>query len=92
MLTYIFNPFYFSCSPLSPVFKVISEFLSSIVLHGLSLYLLLCLEPRLERKRVKRKRVFATLKALGTVLEQLSQEIPDEVGCAVLLKSVSNLE
>lgn len=33
----------------------------------------------LERKRVKRKRVFATLKALGTVLGQLSQEIPDEL-------------
>jgi len=28
---------------------------------------------------VKRKRVFATLKVLGTVLEQLSEEIPDEV-------------
>ncbi|KOM36575.1 hypothetical protein LR48_Vigan02g272500 [Vigna angularis] len=33
----------------------------------------------LERKTVKRKRVFATLKVLGTVLEQLSDEIPDEV-------------
>ncbi|GMN26653.1 hypothetical protein TIFTF001_001381 [Ficus carica] len=33
----------------------------------------------LERNRVKRKRVFATLKALGTVLAQLSQEIPDEL-------------
>ncbi|PWA86760.1 glucan synthase-like 10 [Artemisia annua] len=33
----------------------------------------------LERKTVKRKRVFATLKVLGTVLEQLSQEFsPDE--------------
>lgn len=37
-------------------------------------------EYRLERKTVKRKRVFATLKVLGTVLEQLSEEIPDEVG------------
>lgn len=33
----------------------------------------------LERKTVKRKRVFATLKVLGTVLEQLSEEIPDEL-------------
>ncbi|XP_024020738.1 callose synthase 9 isoform X2 [Morus notabilis] len=33
----------------------------------------------LERKRVKRKRVFATLKVLGAVLEQLSPEIPDEL-------------
>ncbi|XP_027367139.1 callose synthase 9 isoform X2 [Abrus precatorius] len=33
----------------------------------------------LERKTVKRKRVFATLKVLGTVLEQLSDEIPDEL-------------
>lgn len=38
-------------------------------------------EYRLERKTVKRKRVFATLKVLGTVLEQLcEEEIPDEVG------------
>lgn len=28
---------------------------------------------------MKRKRVFATLKVLGTVLEQLSEEIPDEL-------------
>ncbi|CAL0300447.1 unnamed protein product [Lupinus luteus] len=33
----------------------------------------------LERKTVKRKRVFATLKVLGTVLEQLTKEIPDEL-------------
>ncbi|KAJ1385823.1 callose synthase 9-like [Sesbania bispinosa] len=33
----------------------------------------------LERKTLKRKRVFATLKVLGTVLEQLSEEIPDEL-------------
>ncbi|PON48805.1 Glycosyl transferase [Parasponia andersonii] len=33
----------------------------------------------LERKTVKRKRVFATLKVLGTVLEQLTQEIPEEL-------------
>ncbi|KAL2323845.1 hypothetical protein Fmac_022903 [Flemingia macrophylla] len=33
----------------------------------------------LERKTVKRKRIFATLKVLGTVLEQLSEEIPDEL-------------
>ncbi|CAJ2631140.1 unnamed protein product [Trifolium pratense] len=33
----------------------------------------------LERKTVKRKRVFATLKVLGTVLEQLTEEIPDEL-------------
>ncbi|KAK2459182.1 callose synthase [Trifolium repens] len=33
----------------------------------------------LERKTVKRKRVFATLKVLGTVLEQLAEEIPDEL-------------
>nr|GEW97383.1 callose synthase 9 [Tanacetum cinerariifolium] len=32
----------------------------------------------LERKTVKRKRVFATLKVLGTVLEQLSNEFPPE--------------
>ncbi|CAI9106685.1 OLC1v1005889C1 [Oldenlandia corymbosa var. corymbosa] len=32
----------------------------------------------LERKTVKRKRVFATLKVLGTVLEQLTKEIPPE--------------
>ncbi|KAL2347713.1 hypothetical protein Fmac_001713 [Flemingia macrophylla] len=32
---------------------------------------------RLERKTVKRKRILATLKVLGTVLEQLSEEIPD---------------
>lgn len=39
---------------------------------------------RLERKTVKRKRVFATLKVLGTVLEQLTKEIPDEVGYVLL--------
>ncbi|KAG2675088.1 hypothetical protein I3760_13G168900 [Carya illinoinensis] len=33
----------------------------------------------LERKTVKRKRVFATLKVLGTVLEQLTKEIPEEL-------------
>ncbi|KAF1878778.1 hypothetical protein Lal_00047450 [Lupinus albus] len=33
----------------------------------------------LERKTVQRKRVFATLKVLGTVLEQLTKEIPDEL-------------
>ncbi|KAH9740879.1 callose synthase 9 [Citrus sinensis] len=33
----------------------------------------------LERKTVKRKRVFATLKVLGMVLEQLTQEIPEEL-------------
>ncbi|KAJ4724122.1 Callose synthase-like protein [Melia azedarach] len=33
----------------------------------------------LERKTVKRKRVFATLKVVGMVLEQLSQEIPEEL-------------
>ncbi|XP_017218249.1 callose synthase 9 isoform X1 [Daucus carota subsp. sativus] len=32
----------------------------------------------LERKTVKRKRVFATLKVLGTVLEQLSKEVSSE--------------
>ncbi|XP_045810686.1 callose synthase 9-like [Trifolium pratense] len=32
----------------------------------------------LERKTVKRKRGFATLKVLGTVLKQLSEEIPYE--------------
>lgn len=60
-------------------------------LHNSSLCVLLFLEPRLERKRVKRKRVFATLKVLGAVLEQLSPEIPDEVRCVVLLKLVKNL-
>ncbi|XP_062116848.1 callose synthase 9-like isoform X2 [Humulus lupulus] len=34
---------------------------------------------KLERKTVKRKRVFATLKVLGTVLQQLTEEIPDEL-------------
>jgi len=33
----------------------------------------------LERKTVKRKRVFATLKVLGSVLEQLAKEIPEEL-------------
>jgi callose synthase len=33
---------------------------------------------------VKRKRVFATLKVLGTVLEQLAEEIPVEVGFFLL--------
>lgn len=33
---------------------------------------------RLERKTVKRKKVFATLKVLGTVLEQLTEEISPE--------------
>ncbi|KAG8637297.1 hypothetical protein MANES_15G103700v8 [Manihot esculenta] len=33
----------------------------------------------LERKTVKRKRVFATLKVLGSVLEQLTKEIPEEL-------------
>ncbi|XP_065627232.1 callose synthase 9 [Quercus suber] len=33
----------------------------------------------LERKTVKRKRVFATLKVLGTVLGQLTKEIPEEL-------------
>ncbi|WJX21768.1 Callose synthase 9 [Trifolium repens] len=37
------------------------------------------LYDRLERKTVKRKRVFATLKVLGTVLEQLAEEIPVEL-------------
>ncbi|XP_020223985.1 callose synthase 9-like [Cajanus cajan] len=49
-------------------------------------------ECRLERNTVKRKRVFATLKVLGTVLEQLSKEIPDEVQAAVsALKYYSGL-
>lgn len=30
---------------------------------------------------MKRKRVFATLTVLGTVLQQLTDEIPEEVGC-----------
>lgn len=34
---------------------------------------------------MKRRRVFATLKVLGTVLEQLSEEIPDEVGFFTLI-------
>lgn len=33
----------------------------------------------LERKTVKRKRVFGTLKVLGMVLEQLTKEIPEEL-------------
>ncbi|KAG2675086.1 hypothetical protein I3760_13G168700 [Carya illinoinensis] len=33
----------------------------------------------LERKTVKRKRLFATLKVIGTVLEQLTKEIPEEL-------------
>jgi callose synthase len=33
----------------------------------------------LERKTLKRKRVFATLKVLGNVLEQLTKEIPDDL-------------
>ncbi|GAV74732.1 Glucan_synthase domain-containing protein/FKS1_dom1 domain-containing protein [Cephalotus follicularis] len=33
----------------------------------------------LERKTLKRKRVFATLKVLGNVLEQLTKEIPEEL-------------
>ncbi|KDP44403.1 hypothetical protein JCGZ_19418 [Jatropha curcas] len=33
----------------------------------------------LERKTVKRKRVFATLRVLGSVLEQLTKEIPEEL-------------
>ncbi|XP_050219480.1 callose synthase 9 [Mercurialis annua] len=33
----------------------------------------------LERTTVKRKRVFATLKVLGSVLEQLTKEIPEEL-------------
>lgn len=41
---------------------------------------LLIVDFRLERKTVKRKRVFATLKVLGSVLEQLTKEIPEEVG------------
>ncbi|KAL5140401.1 Callose synthase 9 [Glycine soja] len=48
------------------------------------IYLLRCpiatTSVRLERKTLKRKRVFATLKVLGTVLEQLcEEEIPDEL-------------
>ncbi|TQE02011.1 hypothetical protein C1H46_012330 [Malus baccata] len=33
----------------------------------------------LERKTVKRKKVFATLRVLGIVLEQLTEEIPEEL-------------
>lgn len=33
---------------------------------------------RLERNNVKRKKVFATLKVLGTVLEQLTKEVSPE--------------
>ncbi|XP_048235434.1 callose synthase 9 isoform X1 [Ricinus communis] len=33
----------------------------------------------LERKTVKRKRVFATLKVIGSVLEQLTKDIPEEL-------------
>lgn len=33
----------------------------------------------LKRKTVRRKQVFATLKVLGTVMEQLSKDIPDEL-------------
>lgn len=32
---------------------------------------------------MKRKRVFATLKVLGMVLEQLTEEIPEEVWCMI---------
>ncbi|KAL0799437.1 hypothetical protein Bca101_054612 [Brassica carinata] len=37
------------------------------------------LTGELERKTVKRKRLFATLKILGNVLEQVAKEIPDEL-------------
>lgn len=37
-----------------------------------------CYKNRLERKTVKRKRVFATLKVIGTVLEQLAKEVSPE--------------
>ncbi|KAK9941340.1 hypothetical protein M0R45_017946 [Rubus argutus] len=33
----------------------------------------------LERKTVKRKRVFATLRVLGTVLQQLTEDVPEEL-------------
>lgn len=33
---------------------------------------------------MKRKRVFATLKVLGSVLEQLTKEIPEEVGSTAI--------
>ena len=35
-------------------------------------------QNRLERKTVKRKKVFATLKVLGTVVEELTKEISPE--------------
>lgn len=40
---------------------------------------------------MKRKRVFATLRVLGIVLEQLTEEIPEEVGLIVLHMFNANL-
>jgi len=45
--------------------------------------LVLICQSRLERKTVKRKRVFATLKVLGSVLGQLTDELPEEVRSTV---------
>ena len=46
-------------------------------LYFFSLYPLFC-DNRLERKTIRRKKIFATLKVLGTVVEELTEEMsPD---------------
>lgn len=53
----------------------------SLICVLISILFMLLMVIRLERKTVKRKRVFATLKVLGTVLEQLTKEVsPEEAG------------
>lgn len=40
---------------------------------------------RLERKTVRRRRVFVTLKVLGQVVEELSKDIPEEVSTMIMV-------
>jgi len=73
--TFLINNLWFLAWPLVYMYNMI--FVRYAYVFHINCFLLI--EYRLERKTVKRKRVFANLKVLGTVLEQLSEEIPDEV-------------
>lgn len=54
---------------------------------------LICIvvEYRLERKTVTRKRVFATLKVLGTVVEELTKEVSPEEAERLITEEVCRL-
>lgn len=47
-----------------------------------------CTKIRLEKKTVKRKKVFATLRVLGTVLEDLTREIAPDDAAKIISEEV----